>query len=31
MNTHSNRSWILILVLVCVMLQMPMAGHAFRS
>ena len=29
MNAHHNKSWILILVLVCVMLQMPMAGHAF--
>ena len=28
MNAHHNKSWILILVLVCV-LQMPMAGHAF--
>jgi hypothetical protein len=29
MNAHYNRSWILILVFVCVTLCTPMSGHAF--
>src|SRR6516162_7515545 len=29
MNANHNKSWILILVFVCVMLCTPMSGHAF--
>src|SRR5262245_35060980 len=28
-SAHLNKSWILILVFVCMMLQTPMSGHAF--